>query len=117
MALLGKTTATTAMFSILEPGKSLAIHRGEIKAVLRYHMALEVPPPSKGQTEESEPLALSVATKMFFLQHENRTFTEHPWVEGSDFMFDDTFLHFVTNTRKSRYMSPITLMSILHSRS
>jgi hypothetical protein len=107
MALLGKTTASTAMFSILEPGKGIAIHRGEVKAVLRYHLALEVPPPSIGKTDASEPLALNVATKMFYTTNkdgtkEERAFIQHPWTEGGDFLFDDTFLHFVENERKRR---------------
>ena len=101
MELLGKTTASSAMFSILEPGKSIPLHRGENKAVLRYHLALEVPKPTRGQSEGSEPLVLHVADKMFYRPGENRSFTMHSWTEGGALLFDDTFLHYVTNHRRS----------------
>src|SRR5215471_9407928 len=36
---------TTAMFSILEPGKRIPPHRGPWTGVLRYHLGLKIPDP------------------------------------------------------------------------
>ena len=34
-----------AFFSILAPGKHIPEHRGSLKGVIRYHLALKVPEP------------------------------------------------------------------------
>ena len=39
----GSGAVTSAMFSILPPGCSIRAHRGENKAVLRYHLGIDVP--------------------------------------------------------------------------
>lgn len=64
----------TAFFSILEPGTKLAEHRGPYKGVLRYHLALIVPPQAEG-------CGLRVAGE-----------TRH-WQEGKSLVFDDSFPH------------------------
>eukprot|EP00937_MAST-01D_sp_MAST-1D-sp2_P002414 g2414.t1 len=100
MAALRATSATTAMFSILEAGRGLEVHRGDLKALWRYHLALEVPPPSANATEQTEPLELLIAEKLFYPSG-SPTFKSLPWSEGQDMLFDDTFMHSVVNARRS----------------
>ena len=64
----------TAMFSILTPGTRLTPHRGPFKGVLRYHLALIIPP-------DRQRCAIRVGG-------ETRT-----WEEGRSLVFDDTFEH------------------------
>ena len=52
VGLLRSTPATTAMFSILQPGCSIDSHQGENKAVRRYHLGIEVPPVTGEETLE-----------------------------------------------------------------
>jgi len=85
MELLSATSVTTAMFSILEPGCSIGRHSGENKAVLRYHLGIEVPP----TTDETLELRID---------HPERRL-KFSWANGSDLLFDDTFSHEVVNTR------------------
>ena len=65
---------TTAMFSILSPGKHILDHRGPYKGVLRYHLGLIVP-------EQAEQCRIRVGED---IRH---------WEEGKSLMFDDTFNH------------------------
>ncbi len=65
---------TTAMFSILAPGKRIPPHVGPYKGVLRYHLALRVP----------EPLDASGITV--------RGETRH-WTPGRSLVFDDVWEH------------------------
>jgi len=65
---------TTAMFSILTPGTRLTPHRGPFKGVLRYHLALMVPP-------DDGRCAIRVGGEL-------RT-----WREGESLVFDDTYEH------------------------
>jgi beta-hydroxylase len=69
---------TTAMFSILSPRKSIPLHRGPFKGVLRYHLGLLVPP---------EPDACGI---------EVGGVVAH-WAEGKSLVFDDTYQHRVWN--------------------
>ena len=46
---------TTAMFSILEPGKRLPPHRGPYNGVLRLHLGLLVPSRANGWRSASAP--------------------------------------------------------------
>jgi beta-hydroxylase len=64
----------TVMFSILEPGKHLAAHRGAYKGVLRLHLGLIVPEP------HSE-LGIRVENDIY------------RWEEGKVVIFDDAFEH------------------------
>jgi len=64
----------TAMFSIFEPGKHLAPHRGPYNGVLRLHLGLVVP-------EISERLAIRVADQVC------------QWKEGKALIFDDAYEH------------------------
>lgn len=77
-ALQGIPGLTTAFFSILEPKKSLAPHRGPYKGVLRYHLGLRVPSPA-------ELCWITVAGE-----------TRH-WTEGKSLIFDDAYLHSAGN--------------------
>lgn len=70
---------TTAMFSILEPGRELVTHRGPNLGVLRYHLALRVP-------TDYKCCRLRVAD------------CERHWREGEDLMFDDTYPHSAINS-------------------
>jgi aspartyl/asparaginyl beta-hydroxylase (cupin superfamily) len=64
---------TTAMFSILAPGKHIPEHRGVYKGVLRYHLGLAIPEP--------ELCRIRVGGE-----------TRH-WQEGRSLIFDDTHPH------------------------
>lgn len=69
---------TTAMFSILAPGKRIPPHRGPYAGVLRYHLALHVPQPA-------DRCGIRVGTEV---RH---------WEEGRSLVFDDTYEHEVWN--------------------
>jgi ornithine lipid ester-linked acyl 2-hydroxylase len=69
---------TTAMISILSPGKHILDHRGPYKGVLRYHLGLVVP-------EDAEACRIRVGEDV---RH---------WQEGASMVFDDTFNHEVWN--------------------
>ena len=65
---------TTAMFSILEPGKHLPPHRGPYNGVLRLHLGLIVPEPR-------EQLGIRVEHSLY------------RWREGEAVVFDDAYEH------------------------
>ena len=65
---------TTAMFSILEPGKRLPPHRGPYNGVLRLHLGLLIPEPR-------ERLAIRVGSE------------QRHWQEGRVLIFDDAYEH------------------------
>jgi beta-hydroxylase len=65
---------TTAMFSILAPGKHIPPHDGPYKGVLRYHLGLLVPEPE-------DHAGIRVGGEVAH------------WHEGSSLVFDDTFTH------------------------
>lgn len=67
----------TILFSILEPGVRIPPHNGQLKGILRYHLALKVP--SHGDC---------------FIKVGGE---EYRWKEGEGFLFDDVFLHEVQN--------------------
>jgi beta-hydroxylase len=69
---------TTAMFSILSPGKHILDHRGPYKGVLRYHLGLIVP-------QDAEACRIRVGDD---IRH---------WQQGQSMIFDDTFNHEVWN--------------------
>jgi len=74
----------TAMFSIFEPGKHLAPHRGPYNGVLRLHLGLIVP-------EQSDRLAIRVDKQVCH------------WQEGKVLIFDDAYEHEAWNhTDKTR---------------
>jgi ornithine lipid ester-linked acyl 2-hydroxylase len=72
---------TTAMFSILEPGKHIPPHRGPYNGVLRLHLGVLVP-------RTQERLAIRVGSE------------EHHWQEGRVLIFDDAYEHEVWNETK-----------------
>jgi aspartyl/asparaginyl beta-hydroxylase (cupin superfamily) len=65
---------TTAMFSILEPGKRIPPHRGPYNGVLRLHLGLIVPEPR-------DRLAIRVGPE------------QRHWQEGHALIFDDAYEH------------------------
>jgi aspartyl/asparaginyl beta-hydroxylase (cupin superfamily) len=65
---------TTAMFSILDPGKGIPPHRGPYNGVLRLHLGLLVPEPR-------ERLGLRVGSE------------SRGWREGGALIFDDAYEH------------------------
>ncbi|MDR6292277.1 MULTISPECIES: aspartyl/asparaginyl beta-hydroxylase domain-containing protein [Inquilinus] len=74
----------TAMFSIFEPGKHLAPHRGPYNGVLRLHVGLLVPEPR-------DQLAIRVDKQICH------------WSEGKALVFDDAYEHEAWNhTDKTR---------------
>ena len=75
---------TTAMFSILEPGKHLPPHRGPYNGVLRLHLGLIVPEPR-------DQLGIRVENEVY------------RWREGEAVIFDDAYEHEAWNrTDKTR---------------
>ena len=69
---------TTALFSILTPGKHIPPHRGLYKGLLRVHLGLIIPEPA-------EKCRIRVESEV---RH---------WEEGKCMVFDDTFEHEVWN--------------------
>ncbi|MBV8431841.1 MAG: aspartyl/asparaginyl beta-hydroxylase domain-containing protein, partial [Solirubrobacterales bacterium] len=69
---------TTAMFSILSPGKHIGAHRGPYRGVLRYHLGLRIPSPASAA-------GISVGGEV---RH---------WEEGKSLVFDDGYEHFAWN--------------------
>jgi ornithine lipid ester-linked acyl 2-hydroxylase len=69
---------TTALFSVLAPGAHITPHRGPYKGVLRYHLALIVPP-------DEMSCGIRVGSD---IQH---------WREGESMVFDDTHDHAAWN--------------------
>jgi len=65
---------TTAMFSILAPGKRIPPHDGPYKGVLRYHLGLLVPEPV-------DQVGIRVGGEVAH------------WREGESLVFDDTYTH------------------------
>ncbi len=77
--LKADSNITSAFFSIMEPGKKLSSHNGPFKGILRYHLALLVPPKESGNC---------------FISVDNNVYE---WVEGEGVLFDETYKHFVEN--------------------
>lgn len=73
----------TAMFSILEPGKRLPLHRGPYKGLLRVHLGLQVP-------ADRSLCWIEVAGQRLH------------WQEGKVLMIDDTALHTAANESTTR---------------
>ena len=69
---------TTAMFSVLHPGKVIPPHKGVYKGVLRYQLALVTPK----NTKQCRIYVNDIP---------------YHWEKGKDVIFDDTFLHDVKN--------------------
>jgi beta-hydroxylase len=69
---------TTAMFSILSPGKHIEAHRGPYRGLLRYHLAVRIPEPAASA-------GISVGGEV---RH---------WEEGRSLLFDDGYEHFAWN--------------------
>lgn len=69
---------TTAMFSILSPGKRIPAHRGPYNGVLRFHLGLIVP-------KNRENVKIRVDEQFYH------------WAEGEGVVFDDSFDHEVWN--------------------
>lgn len=72
----------SAFFSILEPGKNIAIHRGVYRGNTLAHLGLVVPEPH----EQCK----------FYVGDACRS-----WEEGKAFVFEDSYDHYVENTATS----------------
>lgn len=68
---------TAAMFTVLPPRSRLSPHADPLACSLRYHLGLETPN----------------STRCFI----NVDGVEKSWQDGDAFVFDETYLHFVTN--------------------
>jgi ornithine lipid ester-linked acyl 2-hydroxylase len=79
----GLPEITTAMFSVLEPGKVIPAHRGPFRGVFRYHLGLLIP-------ADAERCWMKVGGE------------RHVWHEGEGVVFDDTFTHQVENATDER---------------
>ena len=71
-----------ALFSILDPGKSIPPHDGPYRGYLRYHLGLIVP--------EQDPPQIRIKDQIY------------TWREGEDVLFDDTWEHEVMNHSNDR---------------
>jgi aspartate beta-hydroxylase/beta-hydroxylase len=71
-----------ALFSILDPGKSIPAHEGPYRGYVRYHLGLIVP--------EQDPPQIRIKDQIY------------TWREGEDVLFDDTWNHEVINHSKDR---------------
>jgi beta-hydroxylase len=69
---------SSAMFSILAPGKRLLPHKGPYAGVIRYHLGLLIP---------DDPAACSITVNGI---------RKH-WYPGKSMIFDDSFLHEARN--------------------
>ena len=72
---------TSAMFSIIQPGKRIPPHRGPFRGVLRYHLGLTVPGGAAGD-------------ERCWMRVDRRRYR---WREGEAVLFDDTYEHEVHN--------------------
>ena len=68
---------STVMFSILEPQVRIPAHTGKFSGIWRYHLALQVP--------ENGHCFMDVNGETYY------------WKTGEGILFDDTYLHAVTN--------------------
>ena len=68
---------STVMFSILEPHVEIPPHTGKFSGIWRYHLALLVP--------AGDGCFIEVNGERYF------------WTEGEGILFNDTYLHSVTN--------------------
>jgi beta-hydroxylase len=76
-------TIRSAMFTVLPPGARLGRHHDPIASSLRYHLGLLTP--------NSDKCALTLDG------------VEHPWFDGEELLFDQTYLHSaVNNTETTR---------------
>ena len=75
--LRNRENISTVMYSVLEPGTQIPPHTGKLKGVFRYHLALHVP-------KEND---------CFIMINDEKYF----WREGEGVLFDDTFIHTVSN--------------------
>lgn len=66
-----------AMFSVLDPGKSVPLHEGPYLGYLRYHLGIRVP--------RDNPPLIRVAGRPYV------------WAEGEGVLFDDSWPHEVEN--------------------
>lgn len=69
-----------AFFSILEPGKSIPLHKGPYLGYLRYHLGIQIP--------RDNPPTIYVNSQ------------PHTWKEGEAVLFDDSWPHQVVNQSK-----------------
>lgn len=69
-----------AMFSVLEPGKSIPAHHGQYMGYLRYHLGIKIP-------KENPP----------YIKVGDEAYT---WREGESILIDDSWRHEVINNCK-----------------
>lgn len=74
---------TTAMFSILKPGKQIPPHKGPFNGVLRFHLPLMVP-------------KQKYKTGLRIKNGKGQATTLH-WTEGRGIVFDDSYEHSAWN--------------------
>jgi aspartate beta-hydroxylase len=67
----------SAMFSVLEPNRSIPAHEGPYRGYLRYHLGIKVP--------KDEPPSIRIKDTMY------------TWKEKESIMFDDSWDHEVIN--------------------
>eukprot|EP01084_Bolivina_argentea_P038034 70331_1 len=94
-----------AMFSILPSNKSLHLHSGPNRGILRYQLGLQIP------KHASNDLYLKVWNDTSFNKYNlnDSEITILKWNNGSDFLFDDTCYHAVYNNNIKDTMERIVL--------
>lgn len=87
--LLKDTKCSSCMFSVLQPGKVIPVHRGPYKGVIRYHLGLRV-----NETVSRDKIAI----RIFTTRNNNVDYVDLHWRTGKALAFDDTFYHTAWNS-------------------
>jgi len=94
-------TGYSIMFSRLAPGQTIAPHTGFSKMIHVYHLALKVPhtPDNKSQQPWIKVRECDDDMDVEDQQtaHVNCREETYSWKEGKEFIFDDSFTHWVEN--------------------
>src|SRR3972149_11913185 len=77
----------SCLYSIMQPGKIIQPHHGPYDGLLRYQLALDIPP-----TDEEHECYLHVGDE------------KYQWNEGKGVMFDESNIHGAVNTTDQRRM-------------
>ena len=98
LAAVRRSPLSTAMLSVVDPGRAIEWHKGFFNGILRYHLGIVVPPDVDG---DGPRMLIDTSTSRGSSRAERST-VEVRWTEGGDFLFDDTFEHSVRNPTAAR---------------
>lgn len=100
--LRGVPGVQSALFSVLLPGAHIPPHSDPAKGVVRYHLALRVPPPvartdDGGHVRNSRECYIEVDCDHGPGCPHDDALHRYRWEEGKSVLFDDAFSHWVQN--------------------